>query len=92
MQVELAIDNINRQVRQIEASKKGMEQAVKAHTIMQKSFDIGAASYLDLRDSEVAETRARLAYYQSIHTYLNSTSELDALLGKDPMLIKKTNN
>lgn len=89
MQVELAIDNINRQVRQIEASKRGMEQAVKAHSIMQKSFDIGAASYLDLRDSEMAETRARLGYYQSIHTYLTSTSELDALLGKD-YKVKKT--
>ena len=66
-----------------------MEQAVKAHSIMQKSFDIGAASYLDLRDSEMAETRARLGYYQSIHTYLTSTSELDALLGKD-YKVKKT--
>lgn len=83
MQVDLAIDNINRQVRQIEASKRGMDQAIKAHDIMQKSFDIGAASYLDLRDSELADTRARLGYYQSIYNYLVSASELDALLGKD---------
>ncbi len=83
MQVELAIDNINRQVRQISASEEGMKQAAKAYQIMQKSFEIGAATYLNLRDSELANTSARLAYLQSIYNYLVSTSELDALLGKD---------
>ena len=49
---------------------------------MQKSFDIGAASYLDLRDSELANTTAQLTYLQAIYNYLVSTSELDLLLGK----------
>ena len=61
MQADLAIDNINREVRQIATSEEGVRQAVKAHDIMQRSFEIGAASYLDLRDSELAETSARLA-------------------------------
>jgi len=83
MQVDLAIDNINKQVRQIEASEDGMKQAAKAYEIMQKSFEIGAASYLDLRDSELANTSAQLAYLQSIYNYLVSSSELDMLLGRD---------
>lgn len=83
MQVELAIDNINRQVRQIDASAEGVRQAVKAHEIMQKSFEIGAGSYLNLRDSEMAETSAKLAYYQAIYNYLISSSELDLLLGRE---------
>lgn len=83
MQVDLAIDNINKQVRQIEASEQGMNQAAKAYQIMQKSFEIGAASYLNLRDSELANTSAKLAYLQSIYNYLVSSSELDMLLGKE---------
>lgn len=83
MQVDLAIDNINKQVRQIEASEQGMNQAAKAYQIMQKSFEIGAASYLNLRDSELANTSAKLAYLQSIYNYLVSSSELDLLLGKE---------
>ena len=83
MQVDLAIDNIEKQVRQIQASEEGMRQAAKAYQIMQKSFEIGAASYLDLRDSELANTSARLAYLQSIYNYLVSSSELDMLLGKE---------
>ncbi len=83
MQVDLAIDNINREVKQIYTSEEGVKQAAKAYSIMQKSFEIGAATYLDLRDSELANTQAQLAYYQAIYNYLVSTSELDMLLGKD---------
>ena len=83
MQVDLALDNISRQVKQIDSSKEGVVQARKAYEIMQKSFQIGAASYLELRDAELADTSAQLAYYQSIYNYLVSSSELDMLLGKD---------
>lgn len=83
MQVDLAIDNIDMEVKQIATSAEGVNQAVKAHQIMQKSFEIGAATYLDLRDSELAETSAKLVYLQAIYNYLVSTADLDTLLGKE---------
>ena len=83
MQVELALDNINREAAQISTSKEGVAQAKKAYEIMQKSFEIGAASYLELRDAELANTSAQLAYLQAIYNYMVSTSELDTLLGKE---------
>lgn len=86
MQVQLAVDNINREVKQISSSEQGVKQAEKAHEIMQKSFEIGAATYLDLRDSELAYTSAQLSYLQSIYNYLVSTTELDVLLGKEESL------
>lgn len=89
MQKDLALDNINREAQQIASSQRGMLQARKAYDIMQKSFEIGAASYLDLRDSELADTSAQLAYLQSIYNYLISASELDLLLGKEGELTRK---
>lgn len=86
MQVDLALDNINRQVNQISSSEQGMKSAEKAREIMQKSFEIGAATYLSLRDSEMALTSAQLSYYQAIYNYLVSTSELDTLLGREEAL------
>ncbi len=83
MQVSLAVDNINKEARQIDTNAEGVRQAVKAHEIMKKSFEVGAATYLDLRDSELAETQAQLAYYQAVYNYLVSVSELDLLLGRD---------
>ena len=86
MQVDLALDNINRQVNQIKSSEQGMKTAAKAREIMQKSFEIGAASYLNVRDSEMALTSAQLSYYQAIYNYLVSTRELDTLLVREEAL------
>ena len=84
-QVSLAIDNIKVNVKQIASCSESVGQADRAHNIMEKSFAIGAASYLDLRDSELALTRARLAYNQAIYNYLIANSELELLLGNAPI-------
>ncbi|MDE6715258.1 MAG: TolC family protein, partial [Muribaculaceae bacterium] len=81
MQVELQIDNITKHVKQIDTNAAGMQEAEKAHSIMQMSYKIGAASFLDLRDAELALTAARLAYYQAIYNYLVANSDLQLLLG-----------
>ena len=81
LQVQSQFDNIQKSVSQIETNKAGVAQAVKANQIMEKSFRIGAASYLDLRDSENALMSAQLAYYQSIYGWLTAQSQLSYLLG-----------
>lgn len=90
MQVDLAIDNMNREAAQIASSKESVKQAEKAYDIMQKSFEIGAASYLQLRDAELANTSSKLAYLQAIYNYLVSSSELDLLLGKEISLTEQS--
>ncbi len=81
MQTDLALENIHLNVQQISSSSESMRQAEKAHDIMRQSFEIGAASYLDLRDSELALTQSRLAYNQSIYNYLVANCDLELLLG-----------
>lgn len=81
MQVDLSIDNINKNAKQISSCSESVRQAETAHRIMKESFEVGAASYLDLRDAELALTRSRLTYYQSIYNYLVAQSELELLLG-----------
>lgn len=81
MQVDLAIDNINLNVKQISSCSESVIQAETAHSIVKQSFEIGAASYLDLRDAELALTQSRLAYNQSIYNYLVARADLELLLG-----------
>lgn len=81
MQVDLAIDNVGVNVKQIASCSESVRQAERAHDIMQQSFRIGAATYLDLRDSELSLTQARLSYYQAIYNYLIALSELELLQG-----------
>lgn len=81
MQVDLAIDNIKMNVEQISSCSESVGQAQRAYNIMEQSFAIGAASYLDLRDAELALTQSRLAYNQAIYNYLVAQSNLELLLG-----------
>ena len=85
MQVKVAIDNIKMNVKQISSCAESVGQAERAHTIQEQSFDIGATSYLNLRDSELALTQARLAYNQAIYNYLVAHSDLELLLGNAPL-------
>lgn len=84
-QASLAIDNIRLNVKQIASSSESVGEATRAHDIQVRSFDIGATTYLDLRDSELSLTRARLGYYQAIYNYLVATSDLELLLGNAPI-------
>lgn len=84
-QVTLAIDNININIKQIASCSESVGEAERAHDIMKKSFEIGAASYLDLRDAELALTRARLTRFQAIYNFLVAQSELELLLGNAPI-------
>ena len=84
-QVTLAIDNINVNIKQIASCSESVREAERAHDIMQRSFEIGAASYLDLRDSELSLTRARLTRFQAIYNFLIAQSELELLLGNAPV-------
>lgn len=90
-QVTLAIDNIKLNVRQIASSSSSVDEATRAHDIQERSFEIGATTYLDLRDSELSLTRAKLAYYQAVYDYLVANSDLELLLGNAP-IDQYTNN
>ena len=81
MQVEAQLDAITKSVKQIDSNKLGVKQAEKAYKIMQKSFEIGSATFVTLNDAELALTRARLAYSQAIYDFLAGVSDVKKLLG-----------
>ena len=81
MQVVTQNDAIARTLKQIESNENGVVMAEKANDIMQKSLKIGAASFIQLRDTEDALLAARLAYFQAIYNYLVAESDLEYVLG-----------
>ncbi len=85
MQVQVQQDNINKSLKQIASNEGGVRQAKKANDIMQESFRIGAASFIQLLDTEDALLSARLAYYQAIYNYLVGQSDLEYVLGNAPL-------
>lgn len=81
MQVDVAMDNIQLNVKQIASSGESVRQAEDAYRIICESFELGTASYLDRRDSELQLTQSRLAYLQAIYNYLTARADLENLLG-----------
>ncbi|MBR5844315.1 MAG: TolC family protein, partial [Bacteroidaceae bacterium] len=81
MQVEAQIDAITKSLKQIDSNRLGVQQAEKAYSIMQKSFEIGSATFVSLNDAELALTRARLAHSQAIYDFLAAVSDIQKLLG-----------
>ncbi len=81
VQVATQNDVISKNLKQIESNEAGVTMAQKANDIMQQSFKIGAASFIQLRDTEDALMAARLAYYQAIYNYLVAESDLEYVLG-----------
>ena len=86
IQVQGEMDNIGKSIKQIESNEGGVRQAEKASDIMQKSFKIGAASFIQLRDTDDALMSARLSYYQAIYNYLVAESNLENILGNTPYI------
>lgn len=80
-QVKVQIDILNKSIKQVESNNAGVKQATKASEIKNKSFKIGAASFIELRDTEDALLSAQLSYYQAIYNYLVADSDLEYLLG-----------
>ena len=84
MQVQSQVDNIHKSIKQVESNAGGVAQAQKASDIMQQSFKVGAASFIQLRDTDDALMNARLSYYQAIYNYLVAESDLEKVLGNSP--------
>ena len=79
-----AMDNIQKSVKQIASNKQGVLQAEKAYSIMQKSFEIGSATFIQVNDADLALTSSRLSYNQAIFDYLTAKSDLELLLYDTP--------
>ena len=81
MQTQSQLDNLQKSIKQINTNAAGVESAKKANEIQEKSFRIGASTYLKLRASETALLQAQLTYFQAIYNYLVAESDLELLLG-----------
>lgn len=63
------------------ASEKNVEQAKEALAIAQVSYDNGLNTNLEIMDAQLALTQAKTNYYQALHDYMVSYSELEKSMG-----------
>lgn len=76
------LDNMKTCVKQFDAAQKGVEQANRGYKIAQKRYDTGAGTLLEMNDSELALTQAKLNLNQSIYNYMVAKSDMEKVLGQ----------
>ena len=77
------LSNIRNAMADMTSNKETMMQAQRAYDIVQKQFDVGMATWLDLNSAELALTQSRLLYHQSIYNFLTVKAELETLTGQE---------
>lgn len=82
LQVSMALDNMKKQIDRIQSNKKALQQAEKSVEIAKKMYQVGAATFLDEMNAEMALTQAGLSYNQSIFDYVSAKADLEKILGE----------
>ena len=86
MQVRSYVDNMKANAEQVASNREAIEQAEKGREIASKRYEIGKGTILELNNSEVSLTQAKLTYSQSIYNYLAAKADLDKVLGNDSLI------
>lgn len=81
IQARSYIDNMKANAEQVASNHEAIEQAEKGREIASKRYEIGKGTILELNNSEVSLTQAKLTYSQSIYNYLAAKADLDKVLG-----------
>ncbi|MCD8079663.1 MAG: TolC family protein [Bacteroides sp.] len=79
-------DEMNTSIKQYHAARKGVEQAEKGYYISVKRYDTGDGTLLEINDSQLSLTNARLNLNQSVYNFLIARAELEKTLGSEPTL------
>ena len=77
------LSKIDKAIADFESCSESVRMATRAYSIVQKQYEVGLATWLDLNGAELALTNSQLLYYQSIYDYLVAQSELEYVLGKN---------
>jgi outer membrane protein TolC len=81
VQAVSALNNMNKAVQQVSAAKQSVELSETAYNIASKRYENGTGTILELQNSSLAVTQARLSYHQAIADYFNAKADLDKILG-----------
>lgn len=82
MALESYRENMISSISEVESNHEAVNQAEKASKIAEKRYDVGKGTILELNQSELSLTQARLIYYQSIYNYLVNKADFDYTLGR----------
>ena len=65
------------------AAKDAVSSAQKGYDIVEKSYQVGRSTLIEVNDAQLALTQAQLAASQAVFNFLTAKSQLEQALGQD---------
>lgn len=81
MQARSCQDNMKACAEQVASNREAILQAEKGREIAGKRYEVGKGTILEMNNSEVSLTQAKLTYSQSIYNYLAAKADLEKIIG-----------
>ena len=65
------------------AAKDALASAQKGYDIVEKSYEVGRSTLIEVNDAQLALTQAQLGASQAVYNFLTAKSQLEQALGQD---------
>ena len=73
--------NMESTLVEIESDKRAIEQAEQAVTISKKKYEVGRGTVLDMNQSQLALTQAKLTYDQALFDFITNKADMEYTIG-----------
>ena len=90
MGVRSVIGNLRQARKRIDAQQRTVETAERGYSIVTARFLSNAATQLEVNDAQLALSQAKVNRMQSIYDYLLAATDLDAMLGRLPEYVQRS--
>jgi outer membrane protein len=85
LEAQTALDELQRAEKTVEAARLSVHEAERVVAMMQDNYRYGAATTLDVLDSETALTTARWTLLQGLYDHTLARAQLRYVMGLDPL-------
>lgn len=85
LEAQTALDDLERASKTIEAARLNVQQAERVLEMMQNNYKYGAATTLEVFDSQLALVLARLTLLQGLYDHILARAQLRFIMGEDPV-------
>lgn len=81
--IRQSLNTMETSMKSYYAAKDALVSAQKAYDIVERSYQVGRSTLLEVNDAQLALTQSQLAASQAVYNFLTAKSQLEQTLGQD---------
>ena len=81
--IRQSLNTMETNMKSYYAAKDAVASAQKGYDIVEKSYQVGRSTLIEVNDAQLALTQAQLGASQAVYNFLNAKTQLEQTLGQD---------